>query len=331
MILEIVESILPYWMVAAPRRHFASLMAGFAGLLDALGQNVIDARMAQFPGQVNLAGFAGSGGFDSTDALDLTGRDRSIRDGLNVDIFAYAAAQRDWLNAWGRSATVPELLDQVARILGPNPPMLRFIERGGTWWTRYAVPDVPNGIIDAGTIDQLTQAGDGFRYDPVTGVVGAIPVVPHLWDWDSLSNPPLYDDYKALGWLVIYADYDPFLDDTDHTFNDPGTCGDFAANPGVSGAGFGPDAGTIGINAPRRLVDLFRNLETEWRTMGAHVDMIVSFDPDAFNPNLDSTPTSIPDGRQGWHSWYDAALHQRVPHRFPNAEYLSGHHPISNT
>ncbi len=330
MLLADLKKTLPSWMLTAPREHWSQLMAAPAAVIDALGEAVHQARLAALPGQIDVSGFPGLGGYLSTDALVLTGRDRRVRRGFLESDSHYAGRQREWLEAWARSATPKEMLDQLAAILGPLPPNLRLIESNGTWWTRYR--SLPMVSIRDGTIDQWTQAGTGFRYDPTTGDVSVITDVPHLFDWDSISvpAPPLQND-PAKFFLVIYAPCNGAnLSDTDHTGADPGTGGDYALTPGVSGAGLGPDAGTGGSNAPRKLVDLVRALVQEWRSAGLLCQyVIVSFDHDAFDPIDDSTPTSIPDGKWGWHTWYDVGTNTQLPSRFPNAIYWSGIDPIT--
>ncbi len=317
MILEAIERLVPDWMFDEGRRHYGVLMQGIAVLLDAAADAIGEARKASMPAQVDIPGIEGLGGFDSVDALPLVGRDRSIRQGLTEPPWDYAGRVRRWLEAWARSATAPELLDQLAAILGPSPPILRIVDTFGSWWTRYT----------DGSFDLLTQTADGFHWVPATGEISALSDIPHAWDWDSVSAPPPPDqDDDGRFWLVIYAPCNlPYLAGTDLTFDDDGTLGDFALRPGVSGAGIGPDAGTVGAAAPWKLVELVRNLIQEWRTMGVpckHV--IVTFDPDSFNPLTDSTPTSVPDGKWGWHSWHDVGTNTRLPGRFPNAEYWPG-------
>jgi hypothetical protein len=311
MILEALEQILPAWMLREPRQRVGAVMAGFAATLDALTEAVFEARLAGLPGQLDLPG---GNGFDNFDALPLIGRDRRILRGLAEDGFAYAARLREWLEVHARSATPAELLDQLAGILSPNPPLLRITNGSGDWWSRGT----------DGQTQQLTQRADGFLWNPTTGVVTPQAVAPHEWDWDSGDTnpaPPDRDDPLRF-WVVIYAPCNlPYLADDDDTFNDEGVVDDFAADPSTSGAGASPDAGTCGTVAPWKWVELVRTLIAEWRAAGlpcAYV--IVTFDPASFNPSTDSTPTSIPDGTWG----FDHVPGSGDTTRFPNAEYIPG-------
>lgn len=314
MILDALESKLPRWMVTGARRYMGDLVASLAAPLDAMAEAVLVGRLASHPGQVHLPGVYGLGGYDNVDALPLIGRDRMIRRGLEETPWDYAERLRKWRRAWARSATAPMLLEQLAGILSPDPPVLRLVSANGTWWSRY----------EDGSLRYASQAGDGLYLD-VTGALSAYASIPHLWDWDGGSQPthPEQGDASRF-WVVIYAPCNlPHLADDDDTYADVGVFNDWAADPTNAGAGASPEAGTIGTASPRKHVELVRGLVQEWRAAGlkcSHV--IISFDASAFNPNTDTVPSSVPDGLWGWPAKIVGGA--RVPSRFPDARYWPG-------
>ena len=94
----------------------------------------------------------GGNGFDDITALPLTGRDRSILGGLAELPWDWAARQRAWIDAWGRSATPWMLLEQLAGILSLNPLRLWIVTSGNVWWVRAT----------DGTISHYTPSATGL-------------------------------------------------------------------------------------------------------------------------------------------------------------------------
>lgn len=310
-----IDELLPSWMLTSPRQHVGKLMAGLAALVDAFSEAIVQGRLMAMPGQDVNPGVPGLGGFDSCDALPYIGRDRSIRQGLSEMPWEYAARLRAWLDLWALAGTPYGLLEQVADILGPDPGIIRLVDGSGEWWTRN--PD--------GSYVYQNITGTGWDWTPSTGALTQDTGVVHVWNWDGSTLPiaPGEGD-MCRSWLIIYAPCNrPWMLTDDGTFQDRGKVDDYYNDPNDSGAGPSPDAGTIGLSAPRKWVDLIRTTVNEWRCQGAAVShLIVSFDPTAFNPVTDSTPTSVPDGTWGWGTRYNASTHVREISRFPNAEYI---------
>ena len=320
MLLDLISDLAPEWMFSGPRRQWSSLMALAGVTLDLIMEGINQARSAAEPGQVPASVDPNYGGFLSVDALPLIGRDRRILRGLNETPDVYAGRLRQWLQSWGQAATPWGLLVQLGAVIG-SPEVVRIVTAGGAWWT-----------WDGTTVTMLNTAGTGFSYTPSLGALTANSRVANSWNWDSNSNPPPYDQNDpSRFWVIVYAPVNaPYMTANDLTFSDAGVVNDlwnnptsYYANPSLPGTVPTSAAGTIGLSAPQNWVELLRNVISEWKSAGlACAYVIVSFDPTAFNPVTDSTPTSIPDGTWGWHGWYNPSTGIRAPSRFPNAEYI---------
>ncbi len=278
-VLSQLEAAAPSWMVGAYRATMAPLMATVAVTLDAMKELVDQARMGWLPGQLDVPG---GNGFDNYDALPLILRDRALRAGLLETPYSQADRARRWLEEWARSATPMELLNQLAAVLGPDPPELLIVNGSGVWWLRET----------DGTITQFTTGGTGLVYDPVSGDVGAVSTHAHTWDWDSssLPAPPGKGDATRF-WLIIRCPSNGV-----YLASVLGTCGDGH----VCGADLnGPDEITLGTCAPQKHVELRRAVIREWRAAGFRCShMIEAFDPASFQPNGSSG--LYPDGTWGW-------------------------------
>lgn len=318
MILSRLQSLVPRWMLDTPRVAFSQLMATFASLGDGMVEGVLDARFAWLPGQLDVPG---GNGFDNFDALSRIGRDRAIRQGYFESPFEYAARLRVWLSEWARSATPFELLNQLAAILSPNPPRLVIITSGSSWYVRH-----PDGTFQT-YVQTVNGVTAGFTYDPATGDLGGSFSPPHVWVWDASSLPPPLDQNdSSRWWLVIDCPCNlPFLASDDHTFDDPGVVSDGWNDLTHGGYELSPDAGTVGLSAPWKLIELARVTVYEWRAAGLKCAyLIANFDPTAFQPLADSSPSSVPDGTWGWHTRYDVGSNTQVVARFQGAEYIPG-------
>jgi hypothetical protein len=342
-----LQQILPGWMQVAPWQTMGNVMAGFAALLDALNEGILEGRLAAMPGQVRINGVDGLGGFDSIDALPLIGRDRGIRQGIAEAPWDYAFRLRSWLAAWTDAGTPYQLLLQLAGALGPDFGTLRLVYKaaaiGGktTWWS-----------WDGTTLSYQTSVGtDGWSYVPATGAMAPLTTAAHAWDWDSETDPPPYDWLDGSRfWVICYAPLTTpavplpgptYESRNDLTFNDAGVVNDEWLTPTSPGyvstsvpttssssllIGTVPDplAGTIGLNAPQMWVESIRHVLNDFQSAACRCAyIIVSFDPDAFNPTSDSIPTSVPDGTWGWESAFDPTSHARLVCRFVDAEYIA--------
>jgi hypothetical protein len=312
MILDTYNQDLPGTMTSRPQ--WMALMSGFAALIDCFIEGVFEAEMAAMPGQQQTPGVPGLGGFDSVDALvGPVCRQRGIVVGLLESIDSIAMRCRRWRDDWTRAGTVPGLLEQLAAVLSPDPPILRVVTRSGVWWTRNT----------DGSFTLQTAAGLGFTYSPATGAYTGNTDVAHVFDWDSITVPAPPDqndgtEFYVIGYMPANV---PYLASDDGVCPDPGEAGDYWNDPSDVAPDGDPNAGTVGTTSPIQHVELVRRVIYQRRAAGFRCAYIVwSEDPDAFNPTGDSTPTSIPDGTWG----YDHSLSTGLPTRFPNARYWPG-------
>lgn len=281
MLLDHVTGIIPRWMLDAANIQYSRLMRTLASLGDTMTEAILEARFAAFPGQLDVPG---GNGFDNFDALPYIGRNVSIRQGLLESDFAYASRLRAQADEWARSATPFELLNQLAAILSPSPPVLRLVNGSGTWWDRD----------QQGALIQYTAKGTGVSYRPSDGSTTAVATLAEPWDWDSGANPLPFgfgDDQRF--WVIIYAPCNGiYLSGISGLIGDGRTIG--------MGKG-GPDAATIGTVAPSKEVELIRIIVQEWRAAGLRCShIIIAFDTpiNVFNP--DGTSPDYPDGTWGW-------------------------------
>jgi hypothetical protein len=296
-----VEQVLPGWMRKPSREHWVALMVLLAAGLDALVDGANDGRSADMPGQNDQPGGDGMNAFSSTDALPFMGRDRRIVGGLVEHPADYAERLRKWLDSWRRAATPFGVLEQLAGVLGPNPPRLRLVNPYGSWWTRE--PD--------GTFRLQTHLGNGFVLNP-DGTTAPDTTIASPWDWDSLSNPPPPDQGDmGRGWIIIYAPCNlPYLKSIE------GQWGDGKSKYGD------PDK-VIGTSATSPHVELVRGLINEWRTAGIRLShIIVAYDPTSFDPSFAAGHAGMPDGHWGNHGKIVAGV--RVRARNPTARYTRG-------
>lgn len=282
MILSRLQNLIPRWMQNAASIQFSQVMATLASLGDGMVAGVLDARYAWLPGQLDVPG---GSGFDSFDAIPLILRDRYLREGFLESPFSKADRARRWQDEWARSATPAELLDQLAAILSPDPPLMRLVNGGGVWWERQT----------DGSFFQQVATGAGFFYqidNSGNASITAEPTVTPAWDWDSAANPhPFGWGDPNRFWVIIYAPCNgPLL------ASDSGTIGD-GRTIGV-GLG-GPNATTVGTVAPWKEAELIRGVIHEWRAAGLRCShIIIAFDPDSFK--VDGSSLSYPDGTWGW-------------------------------
>lgn len=330
MLLEVLESIVPHWMVTDPRAAFLRLMAGPAALLDGIGEVVYQARMASLPGQVRTAGVPGLGGFDSVDALFLIARDRLVTPAQVFGLpwvtekpWDLAKRLQRWRDDWINNTGAFGLLDQLAAVLIPTVPVLRLVYRGTngltSWFTRE---------LD-GTRRLQRSDSNGFYYNPGTGTVGNDFTAAQAWDWDDTSIPATPDQSdESRVWIVAYVPAaTPYVTTTDLTCNDVGVVDDAWDNPTAQVLGQ-PTAGTVGTNAPVGFVSLVQNVLIQRHTAGCKIAyLIIAFDTASFNPDGTSTAGSsasaYPDGTWGWASAPGtvSGAATRIAARLQTAEY----------
>ncbi len=320
-LLGIAKTIFPGWANRAPRTHWGGYFQAVAMLVDAVVGIIEEARFAGMPGQLELDGVPNLGGFWSVDALKYIGEDRMVIRGLKESAGAYALRLRRWRDDWSRSGTAFGLLESVRGVLdapGQVPCVLRLVTAGGDWYTLEA-----NG-------DMLFQtvAGVGFLYSPSAGTCTLDTTAAQPWDWDSTSDPPPDDqDDGTRCFIIIYwPTAGGLLTDTDHTFDDPGVVADGWNDLTHGSYTGGPDAGTIGANAPFQLVESILGTIRQRRTAGFRCAYVaVTGDATAFLPDGTSPgPNAYPDGTWAWCSAYDPMSNTRIPTRFAGAEYWAG-------
>ena len=305
-LIDYIDKALPAWASLRSLDHWHKLGWVLAAEVDALIDLAGDGARASMPGQVEEPGYDGYAEFPSIDALDVIGRERRLAKGLVQSPADYASDLRRHLNYAHRAGTALCILQRVASILSPNPPVLRLVTStfGGTWYTRS-----PNG-------DFVVQnnLGRGFRVDGATGEVSPDTNHSEEWDWDSLSNPAPPDaGENGRFWLIVYAPCnDPYLAGTE------GTWGDGATKYG-DGKG-GTAVKTIGTTATSRWVELVRGEAREWRAAGMRLShIIVAFDESTFNP---LSPVGLPDGH--WGNFGKIVGGVRVRARLASARYIRG-------
>ena len=327
-ILDRLGALVPGWMLDVARQHYTQLMAGPGLMLDAMTEVVIEGRLAAMPGQKIGPGIIEAGGFDSFDALPLIARDRLVCQGLTETPFQLAARLRTYEDDWTHAGTAFGLLDELARALGPSPPLMRIVTSGGAWYTRE----------QDGTYLYQTVAGTGFSLD-AQGNATHDTTVAHAWYWDgiTLPAPPDKSDFSR-AWLILYPPVSvPYLTTTDGTAMDPGRAGDLWNDPTADVEVIGqpsivnPWAGTCGSNAPLCLVELIRSVIQQRGCAGFRMAwIVVAFDATQFAPDGSSTlpggvaGTAYPDGLWGWHTKYDSGTNSQIVARNATAEYWPG-------
>lgn len=322
-LVDRIDSLLPSWMLTAPRTAMGLLMAGLAGLFDGFLEAVDQARIAAVPGQVRLPGVPGLGGFESCDALDYIARDRAVVQPMAGQPWDVAALCRSWLDDAARQTGPFGILDALAATFVPDTPLLRLVTFNGavtSWYTRQT----------DGTRRLQRSDGQGFYLEP-NGTSGIDATAAATWDWCSTTVPPPGDAGDLSGFFVIvYAPASsPYLTATDGDTSDLGICGDLYNDPAHVAAKDSPWAGTCGTNAPIEMVERTRAVITSRRAAGNVCRYIViAFDPASFNPDGSSSAGSsraaYPGGDWGYASVTDPSVHARVPSRLQTACYWPG-------
>lgn len=289
MLIEQLEEIFPSWMQRAKRYHWFMYAAAIAAAFDAMIDGVYESRLAAMPGQVDVPGIPGTGGFDNRDALGLIGDDRMVsRGGTETDAH-YAGELRRWREIWAIAATPFGLLERVASVLSPAPPVMRIVTSGSVWYTRE---------VD-GAFRMQTPGGTGFARAP-DGTVAPDATAARFWDWDSLTVPPALGQGDAGRlWLIIYFPCNmPFGAATEGSFQDSGLVGDRWDDPTIVPPEGDPDGGTIGTTVPAKWIEGLRTVGAELRAAGLPIShWILAFDAASFAP--DGSSSVYPDGYWG--------------------------------
>lgn len=268
MLTDYIEGLLPGWMNKDGLSHWRDLVRVVAVTVDAAIDGAYEARLAGMPGQIDATDF---GGFESTDALPLTARDRGIVRGVFETIPEWARRQRQWRQIHRQGGLGFGVLQRLSEQLVPTPPRLRLVNATGTWYT----------LEQDGTRILNNTAGTGFRINP-DGTQALETDPAHPWDWDSLALDGPRDFYCA--WPIIYAP-NALIADTEETFDDPSVFG---------------EPGSIGTTALAAWAEQIRGVLGDFATGGIrYPEIIIAFDAASFDP-LTTGPypaAGMPDGR----------------------------------
>lgn len=315
---DLIDSITPSW--AKERAHWWGMFRLGAVLIDALIEGVYQGRKAGLPNAVDLPGIEAYGGFEDVRSLAYLGEDLSVPRGLVESPAAYAYRLRhaqDDAGGWLSAGLVAGVLEQLAGVLGPNPPLMRIVNRQGRWWTR----------LQDGTLLYQTPAGDGRRYN-TDGTVELDATVTVAWLWDHYTDPPVGNQDDPGDWfLILYQPLNtPYGVTNDGTFADPGKVQDTWDDPHAHGPDPGPWAGTVGTNAPACLVELIRGVAEQRACPAFRLAWIIEArNAHSFKPDGTSTGTNAyPDGHWGRSTKYDPGTNTQVPSRLSSAEYWPG-------
>lgn len=311
--VDFVDRITPPWAKNGAVSHWWKLFRLGALAIDMILDGVYQGRRAGLPCAVDLAGVSGYGGYESVKALTkYLGPDAGVYQGL-VELppdlakrVRHAQDASPLGGGWPSAGGIVGVLEQIAGVLGPTPPLLRIVNRSGDWWTRAT----------DGHYELVRTSGKGLTY-ALDGTATANPTVARAWDWDSTTSPPTPTQGDAGDWwLVVYEPLnDPYGTSGPYTFNS----GYQLAHPwdsrlgdpfyGATGAPENPDAATWGTNAPSKLVSLIFAVIKQRQTVGYNCDhVIVATDATQFAPDGSSVlpagalGSAYPDGSWGWDS-----------------------------
>jgi hypothetical protein len=318
---DFVDRGVPSWAKGSNTAHWWGMFRLGAVLIDCLIEGVYQGRKAGLCNAVDLPGIPAYGGFEDTRSLDYIGEDLGVLHGLTEAPPDYAYRCRhafDAVQGWGAAGLVTGVLEQLAGVLGPNPPLMRLVNRAGDWWTRN----------QDGTYLLQRVDGTGRLYN-ADGTTTPDATMAQPWNWDLYNTNPKPGNWQDPGdwYLILYAPLDtPYGTQTDLTFDDPGIVGDLWDDPTTQGPDPGPWAGTVGTNTPICLVELIRSVVAQRSTVGFQCTWIViANDSNSFKPDGSSTGTNpYPDGWWGYHTRFDAGTNTMVIARNPTAEYWPG-------
>lgn len=170
-----IRRILPPWMRDRPtlgKTVAYRYAASWAAVLDVLMQAAIEGMLSALPTH------------GTPTAFPFHGRDRGIVRGPEQPASDYALQLTEWLKFARRAGNAWSVASNLQRYLGPTPPKVRIVTRGGFWTT-------------------LNSDGS-LEFHRGTA-----------WDWDSVTHPERADSWWDI-WVIVYAP--PFT--TAGTFGD---------------------------------------------------------------------------------------------------------------
>lgn len=158
---DVFRLALPWWLTD---RREKGMTVGFrilwslAAPLDTLQEVLLQGIQAGYPGR------------GTPTALPYIGRTRGILRGQADTDAEYAEKLRGWLARWETAGEMRGLGRELHEWLG-NHPMIRLVNRAGTW---------------------VTVAADG-----------TVTTQQAAWDWDSVSNPERAGFWSEM-WIIVY-------------------------------------------------------------------------------------------------------------------------------
>lgn len=299
------------WMVVLD--HWRRFMRAGLRVVDKAHDDIVSARLAAMPGQVQVG--TGFGGFDTIDALATIGRDRGILRGKREAPDLIAARLRDWHAARRSAGTSPGLLFALRSVLAPLPARVRLVKGGpastdGAWWT-----------LDDDGLRYQDSESRGMFWPADGGPPEPDSLAAAGWDWDSRDWPGSENPDPSRTWAIVYAPAGgPDLASIEGTFDDG------LSQYGDAEAGTG-DKLTIGTTATAGYVEAARATVAAFKPAGVIVPhIIVTFDLDAFHPDPGVTSAS-PDGNWKHHGKIvpdGSGGYDRVRARYDGARYWIG-------
>jgi hypothetical protein len=298
-----VDKLTPPWAKGSATRHWLALFRLVALLVDALIDGVFQGRRAGLPNAADIPGVPGYGGFEDVKALTkYLAPDAGVYQGLTElppDLAQRVRHAQEAVSGWPAGGAMTGLLEQLAGVLGPNPPLMRLVNRNGDWWTRN----------QDGSYDFVRTSGQGLHFT-AAGVASANGTMAAAWDWDGSTAAPAPGQWLAgEWWLLLYDPLDtPYGTSGPYTFNSGAVLGhvwnDIQSYPAISP---NPWAATWGTNSPSCLVSLVFAVIAQRATVGLHCNhVIVCTDASQFAPDGSSSlpagalGTAYPDGTWGW-------------------------------
>jgi hypothetical protein len=148
------------------------------------------------------------------------------------------------------------------------------------------------GYTGAGTVSFRTVDNSGNWYARDAAGVETSSLKLANWNWDGSSA------LWSRGWVIIYPGT---------LWTAEGTLGD--------GTLYGDAVGTIGTTATQEQAATLHSLVTDWSPAGTQIEIIVSFDPAAFNP-------ASPEPNGLWRAFYKYVANTAVASRLSTARYF---------